>query len=221
VLGFAVALLSGALGAFMGARPMLRLAPGEAMRPPAPRKVTRDALKSLGPVRFLLAGSGRMAVRNISRSGFRSLFVTVGIAFSFALIAFLGSYDYMFDIMLVEQFSKVQVYGLKIALTEPRPHVQTLEAAWRLDGVEQAEAILELPAELRLNHLKKAATVTGLATGRAVPHLRQRHRNGQRAAEGGPYPQQQPCGRAGGNAGLPAQNHDGLYGKPGIRGKCG
>ena len=164
MMGFAIALGAGLLGAFMGVRSLLALTPSEAMRPPAPPAVTGDLLGRLPFFRGVLASHGYMAVRNITRNKFRSAFVVVGVAFSFALTAFMASYGDMFDALLLNQFTKVELYNLKISLTQPTAYTPALEAAHALSGVRRTEAMLELPVELRRNHLKKNVVVTAVET---------------------------------------------------------
>lgn len=161
-IGLAMAAVSGSLGAYMGTRSILKLKPSEAMRPPAPRVVTRDVLDHLAFLRHILAQHGVMAVRNIARNKFRSAFVVCGVAFSFALLGFMASYGDMFDKLLLDQFTKVQLYDIKVALKEPRSHSRALEDILGAPGVTTAEGILEIPAELRLAHLKESVSITAM-----------------------------------------------------------
>ncbi len=160
--GMMISLVAGTIGAFMGTRGVLKLNPGEAMRPPAPPLVTSDVLKSLKFLRRILASNGFMAIRNITRSRFRSLFIMVGIAFSFALIGFTASYTDMMDKMMLEQFSKVLMYDVKVNLKDPKSVTDALEAVYGVGEVSLAEGTLEIPSELRLAHLKENVIITGL-----------------------------------------------------------
>lgn len=166
-----ISLASGALGAFMGTRSVLKLNPSEAMHPPAPPLITVDVLKSLPSVRILLASNGQMAMRNISRSKFRSLFVIIGVSFSFALIGFTASFPYMMDKMMLDQFSKVQLFDVKASLKTPGSTVETLEAVYGINGVSLAEGILELPCELRLQNRKESMLITGIAEGARLQRI--------------------------------------------------
>lgn len=165
VRAVAISGASGALGAFMGTRGVLKLNPSEAMRPPAPGAVTGDILGSLPFIRIFLASNGYMAMRNIARSRFRSLFIILGISFSFALIGLMSSYPDMMDKMLVEQFNKVQLYDVKVNLKEPKPYTAALESVYAVDGVSGCEATLEVPCELRHYNRKEGVVITGLADG--------------------------------------------------------
>ncbi|GHU80244.1 ABC transporter permease [Clostridia bacterium] len=168
LIGLGIALCAGLMGAFMGTRGILRLDPAEAMRPSAPPGVHGDILGKLPFMRAVLASHGYMAARNITRNRFRSAFVVLGIALSFALTAFMSSFSSMFDALLMDQFTKVEVYNLKISMKAPSPYTQALEAAWRMGGVRRAEAMLELPAELSAAHLKENVGVTALEAGSSL-----------------------------------------------------
>jgi len=78
---FAIGILSGAAGAFMGASSILKLNPAEAMRAPAPKLIKHDILKVLPFLKHILTSFGLMSVRSIMRSKVRSAFVAVGIMF--------------------------------------------------------------------------------------------------------------------------------------------
>ncbi|MCL2068911.1 MAG: ABC transporter permease, partial [Oscillospiraceae bacterium] len=165
VTGFVIAVVSGVSGSFMGTRKILKLMPCDAMRPGTPKLVKTDIIKSLSLLHHTLSSTGQMAVRNLSRNHFRSLFVVLGLAFSFSLISIMGGVDYMMEAMLTDQFDKVEIYDLKLALNRPQGFTAVTEAAWRLNGVTQAQAILEIPAEIRHNHLARGVSITALPAG--------------------------------------------------------
>lgn len=162
LMGLLIAVLSGLAGAFMGVRGVLRLEPGEAMRPPSPPVLKSDLFARLPLIRKLLTSYGFMASRNITRNKFRSTFVLAGMAFAFAITAFMASYGDMFKTLMLDQFTKVEVYDLKITLKTPTGAADALETADALKGVDSAEAILELPAELHREHLQEAVSLTAL-----------------------------------------------------------
>ena len=165
LVGMVISLGAGVAGAYMGTRAMLKLTPSEAMRPPAPRNVKVDVVGRLPFLRRLLASNGYMAMRNITRSWFRSLFIVLGIAFSFSIIALTSSYTDMFDKLLFEQFTKVQLYDVKVTLENPRLYTDAVEAVYNVGGVSIAEGMLEVPAELRFEHLKESVSITAMESG--------------------------------------------------------
>lgn len=170
-VGFAIALAAGLAGAYFGARGVLRLNPAEAMRAPTPPMVHGDAIGRIPALRALLASYGYMAVRNITRNRFRSAFVLVGMAFSFALTAFMASFGEMFDALMLDQFTKVERYNVKVSLEAPMDPATAIEAAVRLNGVRSVEGILEMPVELRRENRKETVSVTAVRADSSLYHL--------------------------------------------------
>lgn len=160
--GMLISLASGAFGAFMGTRSVLKLNPSEAMRPPTPHIMKNDIFSSLPFLKTLLASNGFMAMRNIERNRFRSLFIVMGVALSFSLIGFTSSYPDMMDKMLIEQFTKVLLYDVKISLKEPKAYTGAIEAALGIGGISAAEAVLDVPAEIRSRNLSEQLAITAL-----------------------------------------------------------
>ncbi|MDL2233545.1 FtsX-like permease family protein [Ruminococcaceae bacterium OttesenSCG-928-L11] len=169
--GLGLALASGLAGALMGTRSILRLDPAEAMRPPSPPAVHRDIVGRIPVLRAILASHGYMAMRNITRNRFRSAFVVLGMAFAFALTAFMASMGELFDDLLLSQFTKAELFNLKISLNTYVPYGEALESGYSFDGVRKAEAALELPVGLRNEHLSDAVAITGIPSDSALYKL--------------------------------------------------
>ncbi len=171
VTGFAIGAASGLAGAFMGTRGILKLEPAEAMRPVAPPAVRGDVIGRLPILRALLASHGYMACRNITRNRFRSFFVVVGLAFSFAITALMGSFTELFDSMMLDQFKKVELFSVKVSFKLPAPGGGAAESARALPGVHRAELMLELPADLTRENLSENIAITGLEAESRLYHL--------------------------------------------------
>ena len=160
--GLALAVGGGVLGGWIGARRSLKLNPAEAMRPEAPKTAKADFFSKLPLVRLMLSTSGSMAFRSISRSKMRSAVIVLGIAFAFALLSFFGSFNQMIDYMMLNQFSKVQRFDAKVYFTAPLRRDAAVDALYRVNGVEFAEGIVELPVEMKNRHLKTGVNLIGL-----------------------------------------------------------
>ena len=171
IMGVTIATLSGMTGAFFGAAGVLRLSPSEAMRPAAPPPVRFDLLSRLRVIQALLATSGRIALRSIDRGRFRSAFVALGVCFSFSIMAFMASYSDMFEALLFDQFTKVEIYDMKIGLESPVDYREGIESAWGLPGVSAAEGILEIPAELFVDHRNTSALLIAIEPDAALYRL--------------------------------------------------
>jgi len=168
LIAAAMALGSGALGALMGARSVLSLSPSDAMRPPAPPMVKGDLIGKLPGLRYVLSSYGYMALRSISRNKFRSAFVAVGISFSFAIMTFMASYTDMMDVLMLDRFTKSQVFDLQITMNAPVAYTPLVESVHRLNGIETAEAILEVPVELSHRHLRTGVMLTAMREDSAL-----------------------------------------------------
>ncbi len=160
--GLVIGIAGGIIGAFMGAFKITRLIPSEAMRPEAPKESKHDVLSYIPFIKVILNSGGSMALRNILRNKFRSIFIVIGIAFSFGILSFIGSIPSMIDDMLINQFTKVQLYDVKIAYKTPVPYSTGIEDAFAISGVTMAEGLLEVPAELSRNSRKELMAITGI-----------------------------------------------------------
>jgi putative ABC transport system permease protein len=138
IIGMLISLVSGGLGAFMGTRGVLKLNPGDAMRPAAPPVTKSDIFAKIPFIKSILASNGFMAVRNIARNPFRSFFILLGVAFSFAMIGFTSSFSFYIDRMMLMQFDKVELYDVKANLREPVRAIEAAEAVYALKGVTLA-----------------------------------------------------------------------------------
>jgi len=172
-----IAVVSGLAGAFAGARNVLQLSPAEAMRPSAPPAVKNRVSKFHFIGALLLNSRGNMAIRGILRNKTRSLFIIMGMMFSFALLTLIGSYLSLIDDMLMTQFTKIQLYNGKISLVLPVRYTDALSNIRKLRGVSLAEGMLEMPAELKHNHLSKDTAITGLESDSALYKIHDDGRN--------------------------------------------
>lgn len=162
ITGMILAVGGGAIGAFMGAKGILKLSPAEAMRPPAPKIVKHDFLKFFPFLQYILNSGGYMALRSVLRNKMRSFVIIIGIMFSFAMLTFMGSYDSMIDKMMISQFKDVQVYDAKVTFKAPQSYNAGIESVISIDGVTNAEGILEIPVQLKNRNKQSGIVITGL-----------------------------------------------------------
>lgn len=168
IKGFAIAIACGILGAFLGTKSALKLNPSEAMRPPAPPAVKSDPFRFLPFMKYMLTSGGFMAVRNMARNKFRTFFIVLGITFSFGLMAFMASYDRMIDDIIIDHFSKVQIYDAKLNLSIPTNMNTVISNTFDIPGVTDAEGIVELPAQLAYKNLTAGVSIVGIEAGSAL-----------------------------------------------------
>ena len=164
----AAAVGSGLLGAFAGAYKIMQLQPAEAMRAEAPKSVRFDLAKRLGVLRRLFTSRGVMAIRSMTRSPLRSLFVVISIMFSFGIISLIGSMSGMIDKMIFSQLEVIERYQVKLSLRQPLPYGRAVESAYNFENVTLAEGLLELPVSLSHRHLTENVVVTAMAEDSAL-----------------------------------------------------
>lgn len=159
-----VACVSGAfIGALAAVRRAVLLPPAEAMQPEAPADFRPGIIEKLGVNRFLGA-AGRMILRNLERRPWQSLFSSVGIAFSVAILTIgffmFDSVYYMMDL----QFRQVQREDLALTFREVVPDDIRYDLLG-LDGVTRVETYRVIPARLRHGHREDEVVLQGIESG--------------------------------------------------------
>ncbi len=160
--GMIMGMVGGLFGSFMGARSIIKLNPADAMRPAAPKASKAESGRPNFFVNLLLSSGGKMAIRSITRAKLRSFVVVLGVMFSFGILAFMGSYGSMIDEMLFVQFSEIQVYDGKLTFKQPVSKNAAVESMASVDGVTEAEALLEIPVEIKNGHLSQGVVINGI-----------------------------------------------------------
>jgi putative ABC transport system permease protein len=159
----AVTLTAAVGGALDAVRRAARLAPAEAMRPPAPGRYRATLLERLGLGR-LLSPAMRMVVRNMERRPLRALLTTCGIAAAMAIIIsgmfWRDALDYMIDV----QFEAAQRADAEIALVEPSDPAAQRELA-RMPGVIAVEGGRDVPVRLVAGPRSYRTAIVGIAAG--------------------------------------------------------
>ncbi len=143
---------------------IVRLSPIEAMRPEVPTSFKKPWLERKGLQWFALSIASKMVLRNLFRNGLRTLLTSVGIVMAVGLVVVsLFLYD-AFDYLMTEDFQRQQIHDMKVSFTRPLP-VAAATSLVKIEGVDQAEPVLELPFEMRNGSRKEEAALTGLNPG--------------------------------------------------------
>jgi putative ABC transport system permease protein len=151
-----VSLLAGAVGALVTVREVVRLAPAEAMQPPAPARYRRGILTGT-PIAALFETSGRMVLREIERRPMRTLLSSLGIAMSIAIFIGGRTGRDSFQVLLDEQFRRAMREDYAVSFIHPVPRT-ALGSLRSLPGVLSAEAMRIVPVRLRNGtHVRNAA----------------------------------------------------------------
>ncbi|MFO7786956.1 MAG: FtsX-like permease family protein [Halospina sp.] len=144
----AIGLLVAGGAAGVGAFRAVRMAPAEAMRPPAPETFRPGWLENAGLLRWFSQPS-RIIVRNLSRYRFKAVFSVLGISLSVSLLL-VASYQFSaVDRLIDTQYRLVQKADINLDFAEPV--TPAVAAALRHQpGVQYVATFRNIP--VRLSH---------------------------------------------------------------------
>lgn len=158
-LGIVAGVVPGMFGATAAIRTAFRLAPAEAMRPPAPPVFRATRLENWGSLqRFGVAG--KMVFRNLLRRPGRLLATIIGISFALAIVVSSGFWMDTLDYMITTQFQRIQREDMSVSLLNPvsRGGIREIED---LPGVQKAEGYRSVPVRIHYLNFKKETLLTG------------------------------------------------------------
>jgi putative ABC transport system permease protein len=171
----AAVLVSGAAavaGALVAVRAAVRLAPAEAMRPPAPAWYRRSLTERLG-LSPLVGPAGMMVVREVARRPVRALLSSVGIAGALALVV-LGRFGQdALDRYLDRILRGEQRQDLAVSFDRPVAPRALRELA-AMPGVRQVEGIRAVATRIRHEHRWREAVLVGLPAEASLRRLVER-----------------------------------------------
>lgn len=150
----------GTLNAIVGT---VRLAPAEAMRPPAPGHYRRTLLERLG-----IQGMNpalRMVLRNLERRPLRSALSVTGVAAAVAIVIMGSFFRDAIAVVVDTQFNLSLRSDVAVWLVESAPDSMRHEIA-RLPGVTMVESTRFVPVSFSHGHLRERGLIRGYA-GRA------------------------------------------------------
>lgn len=160
--GIVLTMVFSLVAGYQGAKGILKLHPAQAMRPPTPPIGKNIVLEKAKLIWSSLNTQGRMAARNIARNKSRSFFTFLGIMFTFSMMAFIGSFQDLIDLMIYDQFEKIQTADLKMTFSAPVSSKEVYRLLAHEEGIKKVEPMLEAPATLKNNWHKKDLVVLGL-----------------------------------------------------------
>jgi putative ABC transport system permease protein len=146
-VGIAITLATAVLGTLNAILATVRLAPAEAMRPPAPGQYRRTLAERLGFTG--LSPALRMIFRNMERRPLRSALSIAGIAASVAIVVMGNFFRDAIDYIVDSQFNVGMRSDVIVWLTDPVPERARHEMA-RLPGVIQVETGRDV--QVRFSH---------------------------------------------------------------------
>jgi putative ABC transport system permease protein len=150
VIGAAISLIAGFVGAVTSVRGIVRLPPAEAMRPAPPASYRRTLLERTG-IQALFGQSGRMVIREIGRRPLRTSVSAVGIAMAVGVLVVgrfaMDALEYLIDV----QFNRAWREDVTVVFTQPRAERATREVG-HLPGVIRSEGLRAVAVRWRSEH---------------------------------------------------------------------
>ena len=155
-----VALLTAVAGTFNAVLATVRLAPAEAMRPPAPGRYRRTLLERLG-----IGGTGpalRMILRSMERRPLRTLLSIAGVAAAVAITIMGNFLRDAIEVIVDTQFHLAMRGDVTVWTGEVVGDAARLELA-RLPGVSGVESTRFVPVNFANGHRRERSMIRGLA----------------------------------------------------------
>jgi len=154
--------VAGTLGAIAAS---VRLAPAEAMRPPAPGRYRRTLAERLGATRLAL--SLRMILRQVERRPWRSGLAVAGVAASIAIVVMGNFFRDAIEFIVDSNFNLGMRSDVAVWTLQPLDAAAG-QALLRLPGARELEATRFVPVRLVNGHRAERGQIRGYAT---VPSL--------------------------------------------------
>jgi putative ABC transport system permease protein len=148
------------MAGLMGARTVLGIHPAESMRPEPPKKGHRTVLEKTRLWRYL-SFTEKIVVRNLLRSKKRFVFITLGIALTYAITMVPMFQANAFDNIFIRHYSDFLRMDYNINFSEPVKD-SALGDLKHLIEYRDMEPKLEYPFEVEHDWKKKVVTVVGI-----------------------------------------------------------
>jgi len=162
---------------------VLKMAPAEAMRPPAP-PVYRHAPDEFLGIKKYLAISARLALRNFALRPFRTMLSLLGISFAMVTVI-LGSFWWdSLDMMIDMQIGHIQREDTTVYFRMPIRE-RAIREIEHLPGVLGAEGYRSLPVRLHAGPLFKNVLIQGIPAASQLRTIRRPDLSRIRPPEGG------------------------------------
>jgi putative ABC transport system permease protein len=165
LVGGVLSVATAALGTLNAIAATVRLAPAEAMRPPAPGRYRRTLLERLGVQRISTAL--RMILRNMERRPLRTGLATAGVAAAVAIVIMGNFFRDAIEYIVDSQFRVVMRNDVAVWTLDTVSDRARLELL-HLPGVTAAESSRFVPVTLVHGHRRERTLIRGYAP---VPEL--------------------------------------------------
>ena len=164
LVSMGITVATAVLGTLNAILATVRLAPAEAMRPPAPGRYRRTLLERLGIQ--ALGPALRMIIRNMERRPLRTGLSIAGVAASVAIVVLGNFFRDAIEYIVDAQFNVAMRSDVAVWLVEPADDAARLDLA-RLPAVTQVESTRFVPVTFHRGHRSERSMIRGY-DGRAV-----------------------------------------------------
>ncbi|CAH2214746.1 ABC transporter permease [Tepidibacter aestuarii] len=171
VNSFILSLLFAIISGYAGAKNCLKLEPADAMRANVSVEGKEGLLDKFYWVIENLDIKIKMALRNIVRNKGRSLFILFGISITAALLCFPVAMSNMYDKMLMDQFTKIETYDMKISLNKYMDRKPIVRELKNKDGVTDVEPMMQFPVKIFNNWRSEEIIIISLPLNSKLYHL--------------------------------------------------
>lgn len=172
-LATSISFVCAAAGAFGSVRKVVRIAPAEAMRPPAPAQYRRSIVDRLG-LKQLVGPAAHMVIRELERRPLRTIMSSFAVAAATALTVVGGWYYDGVEELFYSQFHEIMREDATVSFISPRPARAIRELA-EVPGVLAAEGVRVVPVRFRAGHRYRDATLWGYPDDLQLRRLRDTH----------------------------------------------
>jgi putative ABC transport system permease protein len=156
----AISMGAAVLGVWSVVQQAVKLPPAEAMRPEPPASFRPSLLERLGWSRWF-SPAFRMALRNIERRPWQSLFTSCGLALATGLMVMPGAMSDSVDHLLTFQWNSAQRHDVLVFLNETTS-ARGLNDIRHLPGVTHAEPVRSVSARLSYAQFTRKLSITGI-----------------------------------------------------------
>jgi putative ABC transport system permease protein len=162
LVSFAITVATAVLGTLNAIVATVRLAPAEAMRPPAPGRYRRTLVERLGgrQARWLMGPALRMILRQMERRPLRTALSIAGVAAAVAIVVMGNFIRDAIDYVVDAQFTLAMRSDVIVWLAEPADDAARLAMA-RLPGVTAVESGRDVPVRFVNGHLSERGQIRG------------------------------------------------------------
>ena len=166
LIGIAMPLAAGLFPAWA----TTRMRPAEAMRPAAPAAGRRALVETLLPFLSRLPYILKLPMRNVFRNPRRTFFMAAGVASAIALVLVSMSFVDAMESTLYTQFERIQNFDARV-IFQGTGATATASYISHLEGIQQTEAILEVPYRVRHGEKVSDTSIMGLPEGSSMYNL--------------------------------------------------